>query len=171
MTSWSHCPLCMNVFDPRWNVRGDKKEKCEANGWELNIDIVHEQFKSTWSKIWHLMVFNRPKTYVMCIWNPITHFLFITLGSTQQEYLKSQIMLRPSSWKACEVGKFMVLGKAMVSPHCWQWQKAVHDHHVAPVVTCALNPKWHPWWNLRSRYQIICQLQQIKWCYVNPHPQ
>jgi hypothetical protein len=73
---------------------------------------------------------------------PHSTLLFITLGSTQQEYLKSQIVLRPSSWKACEVGKLMVLGKAMVSPHCWQWQKAVHDHHVALVVMCVLNQKW-----------------------------
>lgn len=155
MTSWSRCPLCMNSFDPRWNVRGDKKEKCEVNGWEFNIDIVHEQFRSTWSKTWHIMVLIGQNLCNVHM-EPHSTFLFITLGSTQQEYLKSQIVLRPSSWKACEVGKLMVLGKAMVSPHCWQWQNVVHDHHVALVVICVLNWKWHPWWNLRSRYQIIC---------------
>jgi hypothetical protein len=51
------------------------------------------------------MAFDRPKTWVAWVWNPITHSHSSTLDSTEQKYHESKIMLGLSSQKACERDK------------------------------------------------------------------
>jgi hypothetical protein len=107
---------------PIWNHH-DEMQKWNIGswvGWNWMIDVVWpiliiqvKQFKSMiWPRIWHLMASHRPKTWVMWVWNPIACSYSSTwCGSTQQEYLESQIMSRPWSWKTYELGKFMIVGK------------------------------------------------------------
>jgi hypothetical protein len=58
------------------------------------------------------MAFDRLKTLVVWVWNPITRSHSSTLDSTQQKYHECKIMLGPSSQKTCELGKFIIMGKA-----------------------------------------------------------
>jgi hypothetical protein len=52
-----------------------------------------------------MMTFDRPKTWVAWVWNPITHSHSSTLDSTKQKYHECKIMLGLSSQKTCELDK------------------------------------------------------------------
>jgi len=62
------------------------------------------------------MAFDKPKTNVESIWNPIADFHSLALGFAQHKCLVSQIMPKPSSQKTCETKKFMIMGKVA---HVW----------------------------------------------------
>jgi hypothetical protein len=124
------------------------------------------------------MASHRPKTWVMWVWNPITRSYSSTWhGSTQQEYLESQIMSRTSSWKTYELGKFMIVGK--IACGCptlltiirvgWSSRHTIRGMHLesnmAPIVRpLHYGTKWYVHCNKSSDVKLVHdQHNQCAW--------
>jgi hypothetical protein len=71
----------------------------------------------TWPRTWHLITFDMPKTWAMWVWNPITCSCssVFRFHPIKMFWIQNRL-LGPSSWKACELRKFIFMGKIV---HGW----------------------------------------------------
>ncbi len=103
-----------------------------------------------------LMAYDKPMRWVVWVWNPITHSHSLTLGSIQHECCESQIIPRPSFWKACETGKLIMVGNVICgqptfltmprggwSSGCTMWDMCPRSKMASTIRFLGHGTKWY----------------------------